>query len=134
MDIFSGETQVIPTLRHLLCALWVLILASAGSRSQEPHHYVFFNRDRERIAEPSFLETPAFEGAQLKYTWRELEREKGVYNFSAIGEDLAFLHSHGKKLFVQVQDVSFDTAINTLPLYIMTDTGYHGGACNQIEA
>jgi len=52
------------------------------------HHYVFFNRDRERISEPVFLGTKAFAGAQLKYTWRELEPEKDAYDFSAIAKDL----------------------------------------------
>jgi len=111
----------------------VLLLVSSGAAARQVRHYVFFNRERERIAEPSFLGTAAFEGAQLKYTWRELEPAKGEYDFSGLQRDLDFLRARGKKLFVQFQDVSFDTAINTLPRYLMTDTAYHGGACNQIE-
>ncbi len=115
-----------------VCALAALMTAATLS-AQQLRHYVFFNRDRERIAEPSFLETPAFEGAQLKYTWRELEPRRGEYDFSGIEKDLLFLESHGKKLFIQLQDVSFDTAVNTLPRYLMTDTSYHGGAVHQFE-
>ena len=84
-------------------------LACCGDASgQGVHHYVFYNRDRERISDPAFLGTKACEGAQLKYTWRELERAKGIYDFSAIQHDLIFLQSKGKKLFIQLQDASFD--------------------------
>jgi len=69
------------------------------------HHYVFFNRDWEPISEASFLQTQV-EGAQLKYTWRELEREKNNYDFGDIEHDLAFLRFKGKRLFIQIQDAS----------------------------
>src|SRR6187401_2541265 len=70
------------------------------------HHFVFFDRDRERIEEKSFLTTKAFEGAQLKFTWRELEPEKDRYDFTALRHDLDFLTRRGKRLFVQLQDSS----------------------------
>jgi|SRR5690242_17278427 len=95
------------------------------------HHYVFFNRDRERISEAAFLETKAFEGAQLKYTWRELEPEKDGYDFNAIQQDLKFLTSKGKKLFVQLQDTSFDSNVVLVPRYLVNDPRYHGGADKQ---
>jgi len=38
-----------------------------------------------------------------------LEPEKGVYNFDLIQSDLEFHEANGKNLFIQVQDVSFDT-------------------------
>ena len=53
--------------------LFVSLICCAGAGGEGPHHYVFFNRDRERISDVAFLETKPFEGAQLKYTWRELE-------------------------------------------------------------
>lgn len=55
------------------CASWLRGNTIAAS---VVHHYVFFNRDRERIRDKVFLETKAIEGAQLKYTWRQLEPEK----------------------------------------------------------
>ncbi|HZL34826.1 MAG TPA: hypothetical protein VFC78_05915 [Tepidisphaeraceae bacterium] len=96
-------------------------------------HYVFFNRDRERIADPPFLQTKAFEGAQLKYTWRELEQGKDSYDFSAIQHDLAFLRSKGKRLFIQIQDVSFNVAVVPIPRYLLNDPQYHGGADKQYD-
>lgn len=97
-------------------------------------HYVFFNRERERIVEPSFVNTPAFAGAQLKYTWRELEPRPDEYDFSAIEHDLALLTAKGKRLFIQVQDASFDPSIKPFPRYLLTDPAYHGGADPQVDA
>jgi len=94
------------------------------------HHYVFFNRDRERISEASFLQAK-FEGAQLKYSWRELEPQKDRYHFDDIQKDLAFLLSKGKKLFIQIQDASFDINIRPFPRYLLEDPAYHGGADKQ---
>lgn len=83
------------------CALF-LLLCWGSAAAKGVHHYVYFNRDRERIADPSFLQAKAVEGAQLKYVWRELEPEQDRYDFSPIRKDLAFLASKGKKLFIQL--------------------------------
>jgi hypothetical protein len=69
----------------------------------------------------------------LKYTWRELEPEKDRYEFEDIRNDLAFLSANGKKLFIQLQDVSFDSSIVNVPLYLMRDVEYSGGANQQFE-
>ena len=81
-------------------SMFVSLTCCAGTNGEPPHHYVFFNRDRERIADAAFLGAKAFEGAQLKYTWRELEPEKDGYDFSAVQHDLMFLNSKGKKLWM----------------------------------
>src|SRR5438874_8246384 len=94
------------------------ILAPGGSGAAAPRHYVFVNRDRDHLSDARFLETKAFEGAQVKYTWRELEPEKDLYDFSAIDMDLAFLTARGKRLFIQLQDSSFSAAVNNVPLYL----------------
>jgi len=94
-------------------------------------HYVYFNTKRERITEPWFLDAANVDGAQLKYTWRELEPAKDRYDFGAIRHDLAFLQSRGKRLFVQLQDVSFYASIINAPNYLLTDTAYHGGIAGQ---
>src|SRR6185295_8300697 len=70
----SPSTNIVRRLG--LCGLFILICG--GNVAQGAHHYVFFNRDRERISDAAFVNTKAFEGAQLKYTWSELEPEKGM--------------------------------------------------------
>jgi hypothetical protein len=112
--------------------LSLFILLCCGSvAAKGVHHYVFFNRERARIHESAFLETQAFEGAQIKYTWRELEPEKDAYDFSAIRQDLAFLTSKGKRLFIQLQDSSFDNSIVNVPRYLLQENQYNGGADKQ---
>jgi hypothetical protein len=96
------------------------------------HHYVFFGMDREKLKEAkSFLETPAFEGAQVAYSWRQLEQGKDNYDFSMIREDLSFLEAHGKKLWIQIQDVMFSPRWKPVPEYILSDPQYHGGVNRQ---
>jgi hypothetical protein len=95
-------------------------------------HYIFFNLDRERIREASFVENPSVAGAQLKYTWRELEPERDRYAFRPLLDDLAFLEAHGKRLWVQLQDVSFDERVN-VPDYLLEDPEFNGGANRKYE-
>jgi hypothetical protein len=65
--------------------------------------------------------------------WRELEPAENRYNLDLIQDDLDFLTSHGKKLFVQLQDVTFDTAwAKPIPDYLI-DKQYHGGMNIQYE-
>ena len=116
---------------RLGCCMLSILTCCQGVSVAAPHHYVFFNRDRQRISDAAFLETKRFEGAQLKYTWRELERAEDSYDFSAIHHDFAFLSSKGKKLFIQLQDASFDPAIVNVPQYLLNDARYNGGADKQ---
>jgi len=98
------------------------------------HHYVFFGMDREKIKDmKSFLETPAFDGAQVAYSWRQLEQGKDNYEFSMIREDLAYLEAHGKKLWIQIQDVMFSPQWKPVPNYILRDPQYHGGVDRQYQ-
>lgn len=112
--------------------LLVLIIFSTDLQAQKQiENFVFFNMDRHRIREVSFLTTKNIVGAQLKYTWRELEASKNDYNFQVIQDDLDYLASHGKKLFIQIQDVSFDTTRLLVPDYLITEPAYHGGVAIQ---
>ena len=80
----------------------------------------------------AFLATKELEGAQISYFWRSLEPEKDRYEFAAIRDDMTFLASHGKKLFIQLQDASFMKERVPVPVYITRDTTYHGGANQQL--
>jgi len=98
------------------------------------HHYVFFGMDREKLKDAkAFLETPAFEGAQVAYSWRQLEQGKDNYDFSMIREDLAFLEAYDKKLWIQIQDVMFSPRWKPVPEYILRDPQYHGGVDRQYQ-
>jgi hypothetical protein len=112
----------------------VFILGGFSSAAKPTHHYVFFGMDRESIpkAKP-FLETPAFEGAQVAYSWRQLEHTKDEYDFSLIREDLAFMNAHGKKLWIQIEDVAFSDRWKMVPEYLLKEPQYRGGVVRQYK-
>ncbi len=118
--------------RKLVWCVLFAWLGCAGVSAKPIHHYVFFGQDREKIrGASSFLETKPLEGAQVTYSWRQLEPAKDVYHFSAIREDLAFLTSKGKRLFIQLQDVTFSATRINVPRYLLQDPQYHGGVARQ---
>jgi hypothetical protein len=90
-------------------------------------HFVYFSRDREAIRNHPFLKVSQLVGAQIMYSWKELEPENGKYNFSIVQDDYDYLKAHGKKLFIQMQDVSFRYSNKPVPDYLCTEE-YDGGA------
>jgi hypothetical protein len=113
----------------------LLILACSNSLAAKPlHHYVFFGMDREKIKEAKeFLETGTFEGAQVVYSWSQLEPAKDEYDFSLIREDLAYLTAKHKKLWIQLTDVTFSDKRIFVPGYLLRDPQYNGGADHQFN-
>lgn len=116
--------------RALLFGLAATTTAFAQSESNQnpPENFIYFGRDRDRIVEPKCLSNQGVIGAQIKYIWKELEPERDRYSFDAIRSDLECLERHGKRLFIQLQDVSFDTALVNVPDYLLEDPAFHGGA------
>ena len=115
-------------------ALTTLLIGLSGftSAPKPVHHYVFYSQAREKIrTDSAFLSSATLEGAQVTYTWRQLEPQKDHYDFSLIRADLEFLRSKGKKLFVQLQDVTFSDARINVPRYLVEDSVYHGGVARQ---
>lgn len=117
---------------RLILSAALILIASVHAIGKPLHHYVFFGMDREKLKETrSFLEVPAFEGAQVTYSWRQLEPDKDKYDFQLIREDLEFLNARGKKLWIQFQDVTFNPNRINVPKYLLEDPKYNGGADKQ---
>jgi hypothetical protein len=117
---------------RLFYCLVLFLFASVNVNAQKSiENFIFFDIQRDRIQESSFLKTEKFAGAQLKYTWKELEPLKDNYDFLNIRNDLDFLTKNGKKLFIQIQDVSFDTCGPNVPAYLLEEPLYHGGVNRQ---
>jgi hypothetical protein len=95
-------------------------------------HFVYFARDRELIHNHPFLNIQRFVGAQIMYPWEQLEPEKGKYDFSIIKDDYNYLLSHGKKLFIQLQDATFNPEYIGIPNYLLTDE-FDGGSIPQVD-
>jgi len=69
--------------------------------------------------------TPALNGMMIRYFWNDLEKGKGVYDFSSIDKRLAELSARGKRLVIQVQTKSFNDR-SVVPNYMKT-AEYEGG-------
>ena len=96
-------------------------------------HFVYFSRDRQKIVDHPLLSHSRFAGAQIMYSWKQLETEKGNYDFSIVEEDFQYLEKHGKKLFVQLQDVTFYPKNKAVPDYLLSSE-YDGGVVEQFSA
>ncbi len=81
-------------------------------------HFVYFARDRDAIHDHAFLDHARFKGAQIMYPWSALEPSRGSYDFSTIQNDLDYLKSKGKRLFVQLQDATFNPEFRGVPEYL----------------
>ncbi len=112
----------------------VLLLAVCSGEQSALHHFVFVGRDRQCIRDPEFLATKVIAGAQLKYTWKELEPERDRYALEPMLDDSAFLSQQGKKLWVQIQDVSFDKDAVPVPNYLRSDPAFCGGVAEKFES
>lgn len=95
-------------------------------------HFVYFAKDREAIRNRPLLTTPMLRGAQVMYSWKELERQKDKYDFSKIKEDYEYLKQHHKKLFIQLQDATFSPDFKAVPDYLLTEE-YNGGVTGQVN-
>lgn len=80
----------------------------------------------------NIIQRPDIKGAQVIYNWKSMEPSKGVYDFTKIKQDLAFLN--GKELFVQVQDRFFDPNARNIPQYLLEDPIYEGGLERQVDS
>lgn len=112
------------------------LVAPCGIRPEQaaapPSNFVFFGRDHERMLDSPCSSHPHIVGAQLAFTWRELEPERDQYEFAAIREQLTFLQSHGKRLFIQTPYVTFSERA-PVPEYLLSDSTFHGGAARKYE-
>ena len=98
-----------------------------------PKHYVYIyqrGEDGADVKTDRALRDPRFSGAQIVYPWRQLESSKDQYDFSAIEEDLAYLDSIDKRLWIQIQEKSF-TPLRNVPDYLLNDPLYRGGVIKQ---
>jgi hypothetical protein len=129
--IYSQEQNKKPSDRYA-DAYKQYLNATCPLKQDSIKHFVYFARDRELIHGHVFLNIKRFTGAQIMYPWKQLEPEKGKYDFSSIKEDYEYLLEHGKKLFIQFQDASFSSKYVGLPQYLLTNE-YEKGAVPQFN-
>ncbi|KWN67844.1 hypothetical protein WM23_06465 [Burkholderia ubonensis] len=81
----------------------------------------------------AMIKRPDIDGVQVVYTWKMLEKGKGKYDFAHIEQDLDYLSSLGKKLFIQIQDRFFEPQARNVPSYLLQESVYRGGLVPQYD-
>ncbi len=113
----------------LLCLL-ALALPAFAKHAKTADDYLYLSTGDFAKAKP-LLARSDIKGAQVIYPWRMLEKSKGIYDFTAIEHDLAYLQSVHKPLFVQLQDRFFSADARRIPEYLLKDPIYGGGLAKQ---
>ena len=112
--------------------LAIAVFCTAGAAQGAPQHYLYTSSG-ELEALNHVLNRPDIAGVQIVYSWKQLEKTKGVYDFSAIEKDLATATRLKKKLFIQVQDRFFEPQARNIPLYLQQEPQYRGGLVAQTD-
>jgi hypothetical protein len=107
---------------------------SQPSPPNNTHNFVFFARERELLPSHPFLKIKTFDGAQITYSWKQLETEEDAYRFYDIDADVNILKLHNMKLWIQLQDATFMPDRQAVPGYIMKEKKYNGGANPQYNS
>ena len=118
-------------MKSLLYFPAIVLLFIWSGLSAQIKNFVFIGMDRDRLKDTSILGSPLFDGVQVAYSWRQLEPQKDLFDFRMIREDLALLKKYHKKLFIQLQDVSFSPKNIPAPAYLLNDPAYGGGVNKQ---
>jgi hypothetical protein len=116
-----------PSLRFTL-----LLLTTATVHAAEPRNFLFTQSDELRSI-VRLIDRPDIEGVQIVYSWKSLETAQDQYDFSQLETDLAFLSSHRKKLFAQIQDRFFEIGARDVPRYLLDEPEYGGGLAPQSD-
>jgi hypothetical protein len=127
----SGRTPRISAMTYLLILTAVAMTWRADgeqSPDNKTHNFVFFAKERELLPKHPFLKIKRFEGAQITYSWKQLERDEDSYDFEDIDADLKILKANNMKLWIQLQDTTFMPNRQGVPVYIMMRKEYNGGA------
>ncbi|HAT1658568.1 TPA: hypothetical protein RG395_002785 [Legionella pneumophila] len=118
--------------RIFLSFLFLFFNCLGFAQSRVPQLFLFLGGDKASSFQKT-LQNPCIQGVQIIYSWRQLEPQKGVYDFSKIEEDWNFLSRIDKKLFIQIQDRSFSPDVFHVPDYIRLEKAYHGGVVQQYD-
>ena len=102
------------------------------SAAAAPQNFLFTDSDSLKT-QGALLRRPDVSGAQVVYTWKSLEPAQDQYDFSGIEGDLAFVTSHDRKLFIQIQDRFFELQHRNVPAYLLREPIYRGGLVPQSD-
>lgn len=110
--------------------------ADVISAKWHPGNYMLVTTGYSQSDFDTIQNDPNILGAQVRYSWRDLETSEGVYDFSKIASDLAYLQAMGKRLVIQIQTKTFGDGSQAAPVpdYILTDPTYDGGMVENTDS
>ncbi|WP_300690687.1 hypothetical protein [Chryseobacterium sp.] len=112
--------------------LGLLFFGFYFSMGQAPQNYIYTSSgDLQNIEK--MIARKDISGVQIVYNWRSLETSKDIYDFSGIENDLKYLTSLDRKLFIQLQDRFFEPEARYVPDYILNEKEYTGGLVPQYD-
>jgi len=112
---------------------FLIACALGGLAHAAPPQNFLYTRSEDLQSLAPLVERPDIGGVQIVYTWKSLESARGVYDFSRIDRDLAFLEQRHKQLFLQIQDRFFEVGHRHVPAYLLEDPRYGGGLVPQVD-
>ena len=104
-----------------------------GSIKWHPgHYYAIMSSGKNK---PDYLQqvyselkdTPALRGMQVRYSWAELEKSYGVYDFTSIEKKLSELAARNKRLIILLELKSWGTDTDLVPDYVTNNPIYEQG-------
>jgi len=119
-------------MRFIIMFLLFALLFASAVKAATPQNYLFIDSQDVEKLRPILLRDD-INGAQIVYSWKQLEKAPGQYDFSDIEKDLNVLSKMNKKLFIQIQDRFFEPEHRNIPAYLQREPQYLGGLFEQSD-
>ncbi len=131
--------SILVAILFIISMIWIsfgtahaVVAGTPGSIKWHPgHYYAIMSSGKNK---PDYLQqvynemkaTPALRGMQVRYSWAELEKSFGVYDFTSIEKRLSELTARNKRLIIILELKSWGTDTDLVPDYLKAAT-YEGG-------
>jgi len=109
------------------------VSGTPGSIKWHPGHYytiISSGKNNPEYLKKVYSElssTTALRGIQVRYSWAELEKSYGVYDFTSIEKRLSELSSKNKRLMILLELKSWGANTALVPDYLKNNPIYEGG-------
>ncbi|WP_394808852.1 glycoside hydrolase [Nitrosomonas sp.] len=132
--------SILVAILFIISMIWIpfgtaqaVVNAPPGSVKWHPGHYytlVGSGKNNPAYLEQVYSElndTPALRGIQVRYSWVELEKSFGVYDFSFIEKRLSELAAQNKRLMILLELKSWGADTDLVPDYVINNPIYENG-------
>ena len=113
--------SILVAILFLISMIWIsfgtahaVVVGTPGSIKWHPGHYYAImssgknNPDYLQQVYSELKSTPALRGMQVRYSWAELEKSYGVYDFTSIEKRLSELAVRNKRLIILLELKAWD--------------------------